>query len=148
MIRLGMIVATTILLSACQPGGTDADVASSDRQVPIDPVDPEFPPVVQRAEPYTTAPGQPGVVLIRNTFDHDLKVAIRDVAETQRCPGAIGAQTVSLAPGGVNQTDVAEGRKLCFSMGPDLARPLMVGICEARGGDRVALAAYGGCYRQ
>ena len=64
-----------------------------------------------------------------------------------RRTGAVGAQVITLQPNEEKETSVAEGRKVCFSMGADLTKPLASGICEARGGDRVALAAYAGCYR-
>ena len=139
------------MLGACDPGQTSDPAGAGDTaslSTGGAPPDPAFPPVVPRSEPYNTGPGTPGLVEIKNTFDHAVLVSIREVADSERCPGAVAPQPISLQPNEVHQRRIGDDRKLCFSMGEDLSEPLLVGICEARSSDRVALAAYLGCYRR
>lgn len=139
------------MLGACDPGQTPAPDEGGNSARPSmtgTPTDPAFPPVVPRSEPYNTAPGTAGTVEIKNTFDHAVLVSIREVGDNERCPGAVAPQPITLQPNEIHERRIGEERKLCFSMGADLSEPLLVGICEARSRDRVALAAYLGCYRR
>jgi hypothetical protein len=88
------------------------------------------------------------VVTFKNNFDDSVTLSVREQLEAQACDRSVGPQVVALAPGATTEIAVAEGRKLCFSMGRDLSKPLTAGICVARASERVALPAWLGCYRQ
>jgi hypothetical protein len=130
-------LALIVLLAGCgESSGTAIDTPQQD-----------YPPVVQRSEPYNAAPGTDGQVLFKNNFDHQIDLAHTLQKQSMPCSGVRGREILKLAPNAEATLAVGPNEKLCFSMGRDLAKPLSVGICEARGAERIALAAYAGCYR-
>lgn len=136
-------IALTVVISsafACASCGRSIDIDSSANSQ-------DFPPVVLRSEPYNTAPGVPGAVIFKNTFDHDVDLSVVAQAEASQCSRNVGPRVVKLARNAEISIEVGKDQKLCFSMGKNLSKPLSVGICEARETERIALPAYAGCYR-
>lgn len=133
-----------LLLAACkgdQAREAAADAATAEAST-------SYPRVVPTSQPYSSKPGHVGTVIFRNTFDHAVSLAYDKQPEGQQCGGEAGQQLFTLGPNAAIEVPAQAGEKLCYSMGKDLARPLVYGICEARSGDRIALAFFAGCYRR
>jgi hypothetical protein len=142
--RTVTLAALGLVLAGCGPSRPVAPSAASDPPAMAS----GFPSVVAHVAPDDPAPGREGAAEFTNTYEHAVSLATQLQPDSRPCAAAAAGYGTRLEPGGVAEAAVTPGQKLCFSVGVDLARPLVSGICEARSGERISLAAYGGCYRR